>query len=69
MLFGGWSYPDAAAIGVAGAEATFNKDEFDCAAMGTNVAQATSAPTKRQFKAFRTDISFLYFNSPTKTVA
>jgi hypothetical protein len=57
MFFGGWLYPDAPSIGAADAEVTFNKDEFDCAAMGTGVAQATSAATNRKFKAFRTGIS------------
>ncbi len=67
MFFGGWLYPDAPSVADAGAaatfnelrfnELTFNKDEFDCAAMGTHVAQATSVPTKRQCKAFRTGIS------------
>ena len=41
------------------AGAAFEADEADCADMGTNVAQATSAPANRQFKAFRTGISFL----------
>jgi hypothetical protein len=67
MFFGGWLYPDAPSVADAGVAAafnelglnglTFNKDEFDCAAMGTEVEQATSAPTKRKCKAFRTGIS------------
>src|SRR5271156_6142216 len=53
MYFGGWLYPDG---------------EFDCAATGADTAQAKSAPSKRDFKAFRTDISFLRFNSRAKSV-
>jgi hypothetical protein len=72
MFFGGWLYPDAPSTGVAGAAAAFNEiafsaDNFDCAVTGTEVAQATSAPITRQFKAFRTRISFLSFNPPAKT--
>jgi hypothetical protein len=66
MFFGGWLDPDVASTGVAGAEVTFNK-EVDCAAMGAQVVQAISVPTKRQFKAFWTGISSLRFNSPART--
>jgi len=34
--------------------------------MDTHVVHATNVPTKRQFKAFRTCISSLLFNSPSK---
>jgi hypothetical protein len=61
MFFGGWLYPDAlsAGAGVAATlnEVTFNRDEFDCAATGTDVAQTASAPTKKKCKAFRTAMS------------
>jgi hypothetical protein len=57
-------YPDAPTIGVAaGVEFTFDRDEFGCAATGTAVAQATSAPTKRQFRVFRIGICSLRFKS------
>jgi hypothetical protein len=67
MFFGGWLYPEGASAGIADTGAEFNAigfsaDKFDCAATGTAVAQATSAPITRQFKAFRTGISFLSFN-------
>jgi hypothetical protein len=69
MLFGGWLYPDAASNGLAAADAGFEEDKAaDCAAMGTGVAQATSAPAKRQFKAFRTGIRFLRFSSQQKPI-
>jgi hypothetical protein len=67
MYFGGWSYPEASLIGVAAAEVPLNGDEFDCAAMGTDITQAASAPAKRNFKAFWTGISSLNFNSSGKT--
>src|ERR1035437_5488739 len=35
--------------------------------MGTHVVHATNVPTNRQFKAFRTCISSLLFNSPART--
>jgi hypothetical protein len=38
--------------------------EFDCAAMGEDVAQATSAPTKRKFKVFWAGICFPPLQSP-----
>jgi hypothetical protein len=63
MFFGGWLYPDAASLAVAAAAVPFD-DESDCATMGTDVAQATRAPAKKQYKAFRTGISFLQINSP-----
>jgi len=49
MFFGGWLYPDAPSIGVAAAEVTNERDEFefDCAVTGTPVEQATNVPTKR----------------------
>jgi len=47
MFCGGRLYPDAASTGLAGAEVTFDENEVDCAVTGTDVAQATSAPTKR----------------------
>jgi hypothetical protein len=56
MSFGGWLYPDVPSFGAAGAEITLKESEFDCARMGTDVAQATSAPTKAQIKAFRIGI-------------
>jgi hypothetical protein len=34
--------------------------------MGTDAAQAKSVPAKRQFKAFRNDISFPRFTFPAK---
>jgi hypothetical protein len=50
MFFGGWLYPDVPSTGIADTEVAFDRDddedEFDCAAMGTDVAQATSAPAK-----------------------
>jgi hypothetical protein len=64
MFFGGWLYPDAESIGVAG-EAALEKDAFDCAAVGRQVKQETSAPAKRKFMALRTDIDSLRFNPPT----
>jgi hypothetical protein len=63
MLFGGWLYPDAPSTGAAGAKAALNKDKVVCAAMGPDVAQATSAPAKKQFKMFRTGINCLHFHS------
>jgi hypothetical protein len=38
MFFGGRLYPEA--------------DESDCAAMGSDIAQTTTAATKKRFKAF-----------------
>src|ERR1019366_757874 len=35
--------------------------------IGTHVVHATNVPTNRQFKAFRTCISSLLFNSPART--
>jgi hypothetical protein len=64
MFFGGWLYPDAPSKGFADAEVTLDTDGFDCAATGTDVAK--SAPTRRTFKKFRTDITFLRFNSHVK---
>jgi hypothetical protein len=52
MFFGGWLYPDAPSFGATVAEVTLEEDEFDCARMGT-IAQATSAPTKKQSNPFR----------------
>jgi hypothetical protein len=66
MFFGGWSYPDVLWIGATGAGAAFNEAEFDCAAMGTDIAPATSDPAKRQFKSFRICIRSLHFDSPGK---
>jgi hypothetical protein len=67
MFFGGWLYPDAAWVGVVAAEVTSNeKDALDCAAMGPDVAQASSVPTKKKCKAFRIGISSLRFKSPRK---
>jgi hypothetical protein len=69
MFFGGWSYPDAESVGVTDAEVAFEdvtfseNDEFDCAATGTDIAQATSAMAKIHWMAFLTDISSLHFNS------
>jgi hypothetical protein len=34
-------------IGVAAAEVTIERDEFDCAVMGAPVEQVTKVPTKR----------------------
>src|SRR5580698_5429660 len=66
MFLGGWLYPDTPSVAIAAAEVTPNeKDALDCAAICA--AQATSAPTKRKCKAFRTGISFLRCNSPAKT--
>jgi hypothetical protein len=62
MFFGGWLYPDAPSYGAAG-EATFEKDEFVCAAKGTGVRQTTINPTKREVKAFQAGISLLRFNT------
>lgn len=67
MFFGGWLYADARSTGFAGAEITFDRDEFDWAAMGADAAQAASAPAKRQFKAFRTGISLLRSTPEQKT--
>jgi hypothetical protein len=67
MFFGGWLYPDAFSGAVAAAELTFDADGSDCAAMGTDVPQATRAPAKKQCKAFRTGISSLRFRSLAKT--
>lgn len=66
IFLGGWLYPDALSTGFAGAEVPFDGDEFDCAAMGADAVQATSAPAKRQFKALRTGISLLRFTSQVK---
>jgi hypothetical protein len=52
MFFGGWLYPDAASLGADVAGVTLEEYEFDCARIGT-VAQAISAITRRQSKAFR----------------
>src|SRR5271170_5284842 len=52
MFFGGWSYPD----------------ELDCAAMGRQVAQATSAPIQRHLRVFPTGISFLRCNITLRQV-
>jgi hypothetical protein len=59
MFFGGWLYPDALAIGVAGVEFTFDREEFGCAAVGRDAAQATRAPSKKQFRLFRIGICSL----------
>jgi hypothetical protein len=66
MFFGGWLYPEVPWIGVADFAAAFgkDKDEVDCAAMGTAVAQASSAHAKRQFKPFWNGINSLRFISP-----
>jgi hypothetical protein len=56
MFFGGRSYPDMASLGAPGVAVAFDADEFDCAAMGKDAMQATSAATKRRFKAFWTGI-------------
>src|SRR5580704_646849 len=64
MSFGGWLYPEGPSIGVADAAVKFNKDACDCAARGRDTAQARSAPIKRQFKTFRTCITYLRFDSP-----
>jgi hypothetical protein len=63
MFFGGWLYPDAASTGVAGTEDAFDRDAPGCAAIGTDIAQKTSAATKRQFRVFLTGIPSLPFNS------
>ena len=68
MFLGGWLYPDAPATGLADAEGGLDKDEFDCAAMGLDVAEATSAPTMRTFNTFRNDITFLHFNFQQQTI-
>jgi hypothetical protein len=57
MFFGGWLYPEVNSFGAAGAEVTLGKDALDCAAMGTDVKQATTAPTNKQVKAFWPGIS------------
>jgi hypothetical protein len=67
MYFGGWSYPDAALTGAADAEAALNAGELDCAARGAEATQTNSAPARRDFKAFWTDIRVLRFSSPAKT--
>jgi hypothetical protein len=66
MFFGGWLYPDVPWIGAVDFAAAFGKDEVDCAAMGTDAAQASSAQAKRQFKAFWIGINCLRFISPGK---
>jgi hypothetical protein len=68
MFFGGWLYPDAPSTGFADADAALDNNEFDCAATGINVAETTSGPTRRTFNTFRTDITFLHFDSPQKTI-
>jgi hypothetical protein len=60
--FGGWLYPDAPSFATA-AELTFARDDLDCAAMGTDVKQATTIPTKKHVKAFCAGISSLLFNT------
>jgi hypothetical protein len=47
MFFGGWLYPDVRWTGVADFAAAFDEDEVDCAAVGTDVAEASSAQAKR----------------------
>ena len=53
IFLGGWLYPDAVSAGFAEAEVTFDDFAVDCAAMGRDPVQATSAATRRRFKAFR----------------
>jgi hypothetical protein len=68
MFFGGWLYPAAPTLGVAaGVEITFDRDEFSCAAIGADAAQAISVPTKRQFNVFRIGIRSLRFKSRAKS--
>jgi hypothetical protein len=57
-------YPDTGSV--AGGGDAFNKDAFDCAAMGADVAPATIAPSKKYFKVFRTGMNSLRFNSPAQ---
>jgi hypothetical protein len=68
MFFGGWLYPDACSTSFAGAAVPFERDEFDCAALGAYAAQRTNTPAKRWFKAFRTGISLLRFIPQQKPI-
>ena len=65
MLFGGLSYPDVPATGVA--TVFLAKAEFDCPARGADVTQAINAPVKRQCNVFRTGIGPPRFNSRVRT--
>jgi hypothetical protein len=67
MFFGGWLYPLALSSGVTAGEVAFNENELDCAARNKDVAEAKSAPARRNFKAFWAGISSLHFNSSGKT--
>ena len=62
MSFGGRLYPDALSFDAGGAEVTFEKEELDCAAMRTDVARASSAPSSIKVKVLGVGISFLRFN-------
>src|ERR1700691_1240167 len=62
IFFGGWLYPDEVPTGLAVAEAAFDENAVDCAAIGTDIALAKSAPDKRRFNAFRTGIRSLRFS-------
>src|ERR1700689_659281 len=59
MFFGGWLYPDAP-NGATDGEGTVEGSDADCARTPEDVAQATSAETKRHFRAFCTGISALH---------
>jgi hypothetical protein len=58
MFLGGRLYPDVVS-------ATFAEDEVDCAKVGTHVAQTSSVPTTKQFKALRTGIVISAFCDKT----
>ena len=55
-------YPDALSFDAGGAEVTFEKEELDCAAMRTDVARASSAPSSIKVKVLGVGISSLRFN-------
>ena len=66
MYFGGWLYPDALSAGVdLGEVALGTAAEADCAAIGADGAQVTSAPIKKTFQALWNRMSFLRFVSAT----
>ena len=68
MFFGGWLYPDVRWIGAADFAAAFGKDEVDCAAMSTDVAQTSSAQAKKQFKALCIGIKLPPLHLTGKTI-
>jgi hypothetical protein len=67
MFFGGRLYPDVLSMGLDAADVAFVKAGFACAERGIDAHHATNTPTRRQFKAFRTGITSLRFNSPAKS--